>query len=26
VNPDGSPAQFRIADGMTWSLRNTFEF
>jgi hypothetical protein len=26
VNPDSSPAQFRIAEGMTWSLRNTFEF
>lgn len=26
VQPDGSPAAFRIAEGTTWSLTNTFSF
>lgn len=26
VQPDGSPAQYRIQEGMTWSLTNTFSF
>ncbi|WP_221031170.1 TonB-dependent receptor plug domain-containing protein [Actomonas aquatica] len=26
VQPDGSPGAFRIAEGMTWSLTNTFSF
>ncbi len=26
VQPDGSPAAFRIADGMGWQLTNTFSF
>jgi len=26
VNPDGSGAAFRIAEGMTWQLTNTFKF
>lgn len=26
VQPDGTPAQFRIQEGMTWSLTNTFSF
>ena len=26
VQPDGTPAQYRIQEGMTWSLTNTFSF
>lgn len=26
VQPDGTPAQFRIEEGMTWTLTNTFSF
>lgn len=26
VNPDGSTAAYRIAEGMTWSITNTFRF
>ena len=26
VQPDGSPGQYRIQEGMTWSLTNTFSF
>jgi hypothetical protein len=26
VQPDGTPAAFRIADGMGWQLTNTFSF
>ncbi len=26
IQPDGSPAQFRIEEGMTWTLTNTFSF
>lgn len=26
IQPDGSPAQYRIEEGMTWTLTNTFSF
>ena len=26
VQPDGTPAQYRIEEGMTWSISNTFSF
>jgi hypothetical protein len=26
VQPDGTPGQYRIAEGMTWSVTNTFSF